>query len=131
MHEHGRDDSHHQDLGGLAGCPTVIKVVITLVRQDGLSADEFATRWREEHAPIAEELPHLQKYTISEPVDDAEIDGVAQLFYDSLDDFHASMESDVADRVREDTAKFTDTAAGDQYVVRETVRVDETDVDVD
>lgn len=106
----------------------MIKVVITLVRQDGLSADEFATRWREEHAPIAEELPHLQKYTISEPVDDnAEIDGVAQLFYDSLDDFHASMESDVADRVRKDTAQFTDTAAGDQYVVRETVRVDETD----
>lgn len=113
----------------------MIKVVITLVRQDGLSAEEFATRWREEHAPIAEELPHLRKYTISEPVDeDADIDGVAQLFYDSLDDFHASMESDVADRVREDTAKFTDTEAGAQYIVRETVRVDETerkDVDVD
>lgn len=106
---------------------SVIKVVITLVRQDGMTPEEFASYWREEHAPLAEQLPHLRRYTISEPLEeDAPIDGIAQLFYDSTETFRASMESDVADRVREDSATFTDADAGQQYVVRETVRVDET-----
>jgi uncharacterized protein (TIGR02118 family) len=104
----------------------VIKVVITLVREEGMSQEAFARYWREEHAPLAEQLPHLRKYTISEPVgDDAPVDGVAQLFYDSMDDLQASMDSEVADQVREDTATFTDPDAGDQYVVRETVRLDD------
>lgn len=105
----------------------MIKVVITLFRQEGMTPEEFTTYWREEHAPLAEQLPHLRKYTISEPIDEeATVDGVAQLFYDSIDDFEASMESDAAERVREDSANFTDSQAGEQFVVRETVRVDAT-----
>lgn len=92
-----------------------------------MTPEEFRDYWREEHAPLAEQLPQLRKYTISEPVDeDAPVDGVAQLFYDDLESFRASMESEVAERVREDSANFTDPDAGEQYVVRETVRVDRT-----
>lgn len=104
----------------------MLKVVITLVRQEGMAHEEFVQYWREEHAPLAEQLPRLRKYTISEPVDeDAPVDGVAELFYDSVEDFEASMESEAADRVREDTPTFTDPEAGEQYLVRETVLLEE------
>lgn len=106
---------------------SVTKLVIALVRQEGTTPEEFPRHWREAHAPLAEQLLHLRRYTVSEPVEEEPtVDGVAQLFYDSTEAFQASMESDVADRVREDSARFTDTDAGEQYVVRETIRVDET-----
>lgn len=104
----------------------MIKVVITLVRKEELTLEEFTTYWREEHAPLADQLPHLRKYTISEPVDeDTAVDGIAQLYYETMDDFKESMESDIAERVREDTPTFADPEAGNQYVVRESVRFDE------
>lgn len=105
--------------------PVVIKVVITLVRRDDMTREEFLTYWREEHAPLAEALPRLRKYTTSEPVDpDAPVDGIAQLYYDDIEDLEASMDSPEARRVREDSPNYTDPEAGEQYVVRETVRLE-------
>jgi uncharacterized protein (TIGR02118 family) len=103
----------------------VLKVVITLERKEGMTHEEFLNYWREEHAPLAEQLPHLRRYTMSEPVDeDADIDGIAQLYYDSMEQFQASMDSDVAEQVREDSANYTDTDGGAQYLVREDIRLD-------
>lgn len=90
-----------------------------------MTHEDFLEYWREEHAPLAEQLPHLRKYTMSEPVDeDADVDGIAQLYYDSMEDLQASMDSDVAAEVREDSPNYTDTDAGNQYIVRESVRFD-------
>lgn len=105
----------------------MLKVVITLVRREEMTHEEFLAYWREEHAPLAEQLPNLRRYTMSEPVaEDTPFDGIAQLYYDDMDDFRKSMESEAAERVSDDSENYTDPDAGGQRLVRETVRLDDT-----
>lgn len=83
----------------------MIKLVFCLHRRDGMSREEFQTYWRETHAPlvasVAETL-NIRRYVQAHTMDAAlnaglrasrggpdEYDGVAELWWDSLESLAA------------------------------------------
>jgi len=91
-----------------------MRVHIWLRRKAGMSPEEFRDYWLTKHAPIAGEgYEHLTGYVVNlvTRVPEGQVapyDGVAELTWDSRDDFKADMASDVAKRSTEDLANFTD-----------------------
>ena len=91
-----------------------MRVHIWLRRKTGMSPEEFRDYWLTKHAPIAGEgYEHLTGYVVNlvTRVPEGQVapyDGVAELTWDSRDDFKADMASDVAKRSTEDLANFTD-----------------------
>jgi uncharacterized protein (TIGR02118 family) len=89
-------------------------VHIWLKKKDGMSADEFRDHWLERHAPIARDgYGHLRGYRVhlvtgSPRGQEALYDGVAELAWDTRDDFENDMRSDAARAATEDLERFTD-----------------------
>ena len=87
----------------------MIKSVSLLVRKAGMSRIEI-------HAPLALAVPGLRRYVQSHiledrkrpdvPPLDVEIDGIAELWYDSLEDMQFANASPQAKRLHEDGATF-------------------------
>lgn len=89
-----------------------------LVRQDGMSHDEFVRYWQEEHTPIARDIEGVVRYTTVIPTapETAPFDGVAELYFENLGDVHDALGSpgsrdydpskEVASRAREDVDNF-------------------------
>jgi uncharacterized protein (TIGR02118 family) len=78
----------------------MVKLVFVLRRRPSLSREEFQRYWREEHAPLVAERAeaigarrYVQVHTLDTPLDGAlrehrhgePYDGVAELWWDSLD----------------------------------------------
>jgi uncharacterized protein (TIGR02118 family) len=78
-----------------------------------MSSDEFRDYWLTKHAPIAGDgYEHLTGYVVNLVTrvpegQEAPYDGVAELTWESRDDFKTDMASDVAKRSTEDLANFT------------------------
>lgn len=89
------------------------KMVILASRQEGTSHEECIEYMEEEHAPLVEELPGLQKYTTSTPLDpeSADVDYVAQLWFDDPESMDAAFESETGHEVTADAESFLDTDA--------------------
>ena len=91
----------------------MFKVHIWLRKKDEMSAQEFRSYWERQHAPIAREgYPNLKGYVVNVVTrvpqgQEAPYDGVAELSWDSRDDFSADMKSEAATRGAEDLKKFT------------------------
>lgn len=107
----------------------MIKLVDFLVRDPDLSHEEFAEYWLEEHGPVAEELPGLRKYVTSLPTEpeQADYDGVLELYFDDHASLAAAFESDAGARTMADAESFVDVGAGPRMIVEETVQLDETE----
>jgi uncharacterized protein (TIGR02118 family) len=108
----------------------MIKLVFTLRRRDGMSREEFQRYWREHHAPIvqrhAETLRirrYVQTHTRETELDQvlaasrgselsAAYDGVAELWWDSLEELIAGYSTDAgqaaAAELLEDEQRFID-----------------------
>lgn len=94
----------------------MIKSISLLTRKEGMSHEEFMTHWVEKHAPLAHAVPGLRRYIQSNiveerfrkdiPVIDADIDGIAELWYDDLDSLRRANLSPEAKRLHEDGATF-------------------------
>jgi uncharacterized protein (TIGR02118 family) len=106
----------------------MIKLVVNLVCKDGMSIEEFATHWNEEHAPRASEIPHMNRYTTAVALDpdNSEYDGIAELYFDSPEDIDRAFESEAGQWALDDLENFTETDQNSQIVLEETVQVDET-----
>lgn len=104
----------------------MIKMVQLLLRADEISHEEFKTRWRGEHAAIAKQLPHLEKYVTSVPRDPekAGYDGIVELYFESTEDLAAAFESPEGERVQADAREFIDLEASPSLVVSETIQFD-------
>lgn len=104
------------------------KAIFGLNRKSGMDIEAFERHWREDHSPIAAEIPDLKKYTISIALDPEEsrYDGTAQLYFDSADALEMGLESDAMAEAGADLANFADTDDVLQLVVEEGVHVDET-----
>jgi uncharacterized protein (TIGR02118 family) len=104
----------------------VIKLVELLVRKDGLSHDEFAEYWLDEHSPIAAELPGLVKYTTSLPTDPerSPYDGVLELYFEDMASLRAAFDSPAGERTVADAEAFLEVGEGPRMIVEETVQVD-------
>ena len=90
------------------------RVHIWLRRKESMTPEEFRDHWLEKHAPIARDgYEHLRGYVVSlvtgaprgqEPI----YDGVAELTWDSREDFAADMKTEAARAGTEDLESFTD-----------------------
>jgi uncharacterized protein (TIGR02118 family) len=94
----------------------VIRSVSLLTRKDGMSYEEFVRHWVEVHAPLAHAVPGLKRYVqlhiLEErrradiPAIDAEIDGIAELWYNDRDAMMRANASPEAKALFEDGARF-------------------------
>lgn len=100
----------------------MVKMVALLVRKESLSHEEFATYWEEEHAPLVDDLPNVQRYVTSLPTDPEEsaYDGIAELYFEDMAALGAAFESEAGEAVLEDAAEFSDQEAGDVLYMEET-----------
>jgi uncharacterized protein (TIGR02118 family) len=117
----------------------VIKVVMAIRRRDDVSPEEFHRYWREEHGPLARGLLeplNVRRYVQTHTVDTdlnaqlaaargtvAAFDGVAELWWDSLDDLVAVFGSEEGQRANavlaEDEARFIDLERSSLFLTEE------------
>ena len=92
---------------------TSVKVVALLKAKPGLSREDFAHRWVEEHAPLVLRMERLRGYRINVAIDEQEsedelpYDGTAELWWDSLDDLRADFGSEAGQVAGKDADSFT------------------------
>lgn len=77
----------------------MIKWVALLKRPPGMSGEELRNWWFGKHASTAKRLPGLKKYVISLTVgtweEEAKCDGIAELWFDSMDNLQKALDSSV------------------------------------
>lgn len=77
----------------------MVKLVACLKRRPGMSREEFQRYWKDVHGPLVRSVPefnrylrrYVQSHTLSDTVPGVDtspspFDGVAELWFDSLDD---------------------------------------------
>src|SRR6185437_4175779 len=94
----------------------MIKSISLLTRKEGLSHEDFVRRWVEIHAPRAHAVPGLRRYVQSHivgerrrpdiPMNDVEVDGIAETWYDARDAMERSNASPEAKALHADGALF-------------------------
>ncbi|WP_338728861.1 EthD domain-containing protein [Haladaptatus sp. DJG-WS-42] len=109
-----------------------------LVRKDGMTHEEFVDHWQNNHTPIAREIEGVVKYDTILPTDpeNAEFDGVAELYFEDLDALHDALGSEgsrdydpakgKAKEAREDVNNFLSIGDRPRFIGKETVQKDET-----
>src|SRR5687767_6688134 len=123
----------------------MIKLVFTLRRRPGMTREEFQRYWREQHAPIVErhaETLRIQRYVQvharETEIDDAlsasresepgSYDGVAELWWDSVEDLIAAYSSEAGQvagaDLLEDERRFIDLPRSPLWLGEEHVVVD-------
>jgi len=122
----------------------VIKVVMAIRRRGDVSPEEFHRYWREEHGPLAcglLEPMNVRRYVQTHTVDtdlNAQLaaargtvdafDGVAELWWDSLEDLVAAFGSEEGQRANaalaEDEARFIDLERSSVFLTEEQVVFD-------
>ena len=112
-----------------------------LIRQAGMSHDEFVDYWQNEHTPIAREIDGVVRYATVIPTDpdNAEFDGVAELYFEDLEALYDALGSEgsrdydpdrgKAKEAREDVDNFLALEERPRFIGRETVQVDRTGAD--
>lgn len=64
----------------------MIKLVYCITRKPGLSQDEFFHYWQHIHGPIGRQIPGLRRLVQSHALPgQADFDGMAELWFDSLE----------------------------------------------
>jgi uncharacterized protein (TIGR02118 family) len=122
----------------------VIKVVMALRRREDVPPEEFHRYWREEHGALACRLLeplNLRRYVQTHTLDtdlNAQLaaargtveafDGVAELWWDSLDDLLAALGTENGQRANaelaEDEARFIDLERSSLFLTEEQVIFD-------
>ena len=122
----------------------MIKVVMAIRRRDDVAPEEFHRYWREDHGPLARRLLEplkLRRYVQTHTVDtdlNAQLaaargtieafDGVAELWWDSLDDLLATLGSEDGQRANaelaNDEARFIDLQRSSLFLTEEHVIFD-------
>jgi uncharacterized protein (TIGR02118 family) len=117
----------------------VIKLVFCLRRLPEMSREDFQRHWREQHAPLVREAApalgvrrYVQVHTLTHPANEAlrrgrggpeEYDGVAELWFDSLDALAAAGATPegraAGRRLLEDERRFIDLARSPLWIAEE------------
>jgi uncharacterized protein (TIGR02118 family) len=113
----------------------MIKVIAMMKRKPGITPEEFARYWYEEHAPLGFELlpddihvrGYVQNYTVRSPGDsEPEFDGLVEFALDDMAAFQrwlAFFMSDSAKPMRDDEKNFMDPDTIKVLVMQERVVV--------
>jgi uncharacterized protein (TIGR02118 family) len=109
-----------------------------LVRKDGMTHDEFREYWEDNHSPLAKDIEGVVRYHTVYPTDpeNAEFDGVAELYFETLEDLHEALGSEgsrdydptreVAAKARADVDNFLAVNRRPRFIGQEVVQKDET-----
>ena len=83
----------------------MFKAMILLKRSDQLSFHEFSSWWLDSHAPLARQLPKLQRavFNLVSTDGDAEYDGISELWFATEADFTAAYASEIGKAVAADS----------------------------
>ena len=82
----------------------MFKAIIMLTRGTEMTHEEFAHWWLVEHAPRAAELPGVRSITFNlVDTEDADLDGISELWFDSQADFEAAYATDIGKAVAADS----------------------------
>lgn len=91
-----------------------MKVIALLKARPGMTHEEFASRWLDEHAALTLCFPNLKGYRINIPLEeyqevdgDLPYDGTAELWWDSLEEMKADYASSEAEAAVADVKTFT------------------------
>jgi len=118
----------------------MVRLIYCLRRKEGMSLQEFQRYWREVHGPLVEKHAqvlrirrYVQVHTLDTPLNEAlgrqrgcqvePYDGVAELWWDSLEDFQAAVQTEegrqAARQLAEDEARFVDVARSTIFLAQE------------
>jgi len=94
----------------------MIKSVTLLTRKPGLTHEQFMRHWVEIHAPLALKVPGIRHYVQTHlleertrpdiPSSEAEIDGIAELWYDDRESMRKALASPEGKALYADGALF-------------------------
>jgi uncharacterized protein (TIGR02118 family) len=113
----------------------MVKVIAMMKRKPGITPEDFARYWFEEHAPLGfEVLPddvhirgYVQNYTVRNEGDaEPEFDGLVEFYLDDMPAFQRWLlwfMSDDAQPMRDDEKNFMDSSTVKVMVVREQIVV--------
>ena len=76
----------------------MFKAVILLTRREDMTHDAFVDWWLREHHPLAASLPRWRRLTfnvVDVGGEDAGIDGISELWFDSQADFEAAYATEI------------------------------------
>jgi uncharacterized protein (TIGR02118 family) len=94
----------------------VIKSISLLVRKEGMTHEQFVSHWLEVHGPLARAVPGIRRYVQSHLLGDrkradiapldVEIDGIAELWYDSREAMERAFATPEGKALHADGATF-------------------------
>jgi uncharacterized protein (TIGR02118 family) len=92
----------------------MVKIVYCITKRPDLSHEEFFRYWKNIHAPIGAKIPRLRKlvqsHRINIPGDNhaPAYDGIAELWFDNIEDLLAARQSPEWQASTKDEANFID-----------------------
>jgi len=113
----------------------MIKLVYCITKKAGLTDDDFFHYWEKVHGPIGARIPRLRKLVQSRrmtiPGDKyrPDYDGVAELWFDNIDDLFAARQSPEWKASSEDEANFIDHGKVAYFVSEEHIIFDNSEQD--
>ncbi len=84
----------------------MFKAMIILTRSESQTPEEFVEWWTVQHKPLAQQLPGLRRAVFNVITDSSEPaapDGIAELWFDSQEDFEAAYATDIGKAVAQDS----------------------------
>lgn len=89
-----------------------------------MTHDQFLEYWLNQHVPLARDLPGLRCYRTAVPVapEQSQYDGIAELYFETVDDFEAVLGPDSETEAMRDVPNFERDST--RHLVTETVHID-------
>lgn len=81
----------------------MIKAMIFLKRREDMTRDDFRDWWLGAHKDKALKLPKLKRINFDLTVGEGAYDGVAEQWYDTIEDLEAAYQSDIGEKVAGDS----------------------------
>lgn len=94
----------------------MIKLIALLKRKPGLTREEFADRWLNDHIKLSSKMPGLRGYRVNIAIDhqpdgdgvEPIYDGTAELWWDSVEAMEAAFDSQEGKVAGEDADQFAE-----------------------
>jgi uncharacterized protein (TIGR02118 family) len=108
----------------------MVKLVYCLSKRTGLTTEEFFQYWEKVHGPLGVRIPRLRRLVQSRRVvvpgdkHQPDYDGMAELWFDDVDDLLAARQSPEWKASSEDEANFIDHNKVAYFVSEERVILD-------
>jgi uncharacterized protein (TIGR02118 family) len=104
---------------------SMVKAIWQLKRKPGMGLEEFRRYWIEHHGPLGRAMPGLRRYVQSHLIDEAYLyaeprhDGVAQLWFDSIDALRSAFASLEGRALNADGANFIEPSNTRYFIAQE------------